>query len=272
MTLGVKFRVAQGSAQEARMKATWIGIIVATLYPLVIAPAMAASMEDKASKEVLAAMARTSTWGHPDEAAEFQGMQEYADGDYAKAMENFREGARYADKLSQLSIGLRYLNGEGVEKDPVQAYAWVALAAERKYPLYLVTRDKIWKSLNDDQRTQAKALLDELTPEYGDAVAKVRMEHVLRMTRSQMTGSLVGYGSSSTASLTPAQFAAANNLPKWAGPMPACSGKSIDGGPITGCGDLFVEWRWNPREYFQVRDAVWFGTVKVGPLQQADAN
>ena len=81
----------------------------------------AASMDDKASQEVLMAMGRTSTWGHPDEFGEFAGMSYYASGDYAKAMESFKLGARYADKLSQLSIGLMYLHGEGVvghEQEP----------------------------------------------------------------------------------------------------------------------------------------------------------
>jgi TPR repeat protein len=45
----------------------------------------------------------------------------------------------YADKPSQLSIGFLYLNGEGVEKDPVTALAWFELASERGYPMYVAT-------------------------------------------------------------------------------------------------------------------------------------
>lgn len=255
------------------MSAKGIGMMVATVLAWHAGAGWAASMDDKASKEVLAAMGRTSTWGHPDEDGEFRGMQYYADKRYDKAMENFLEGARYADKLSQLSIGLMYLNGEGVEKDPARACAWFALAAERKYPAYVATRERVWRTLDDTQRARATALLEQLMPEYGDAVAKVRMERVLRQTRSTMTGSLVGYGDSRTASMTPAQIAASEGgvaAAKWYGGFPACGARTIDAGPITGCGNLFVEWRWNPKEYFRVRDAVWFGTVKVGATEKVD--
>lgn len=258
------------------MKATRIGVVIVALSPLVGGAASAASIDDKASREVLAAMDRTSTWGHPDEQGEFQGMHYYASGNYARAMEGFLSGARYADKLSQLSIGLMYLNGEGVAKDPVKAYAWVALASERQYPAYLVTRDGIWNSLGEDQRAQAKALLDQLMPEYGDAVAKVRMERALRMARTEMTGSYVGYGSSATVQMTPAQFVAnmgGGAAQRWKGALPPCGAKTIDGGPITGCGNsLYAQWRWDPREYFRVRDATWFGTVKVGNFEPGDTH
>src|SRR5690242_11034200 len=140
----------------------------------------------KTSEEVLAAMDRTSTWGHPDLAAEFSGMHHYQAGRYPEAMADFKEAARYADKLSQLSIGLMYLNGQGVRKDPVAAFAWVAIAAERKYPQFTATRDGIWATLDASQREQAKALVEQLYGQYGDAVAKPRMAKVLRRYRARM--------------------------------------------------------------------------------------
>lgn len=224
----------------------------------------------KATDEVLAAMDRTSTWGHPDLANEFSGMHYYEAGHYKEALASFRTAARYADKLSQLSIGLMYLDGQGVEKDPVAAFAWVAIAAERKYPQFIATRDAIWAMLDAEQRERAKALVGRLYPEYGDATAKPRMAKVLRRNR-MVTGSLLGFGGSSVASLTPAQYM--TTLPpsrqeSSGGPMPPCGAHTIEGGPMTGCGNLYVEWRWNPDVYFKTRDAAWIGTVTVGPLQQ----
>ncbi|WP_019465959.1 tetratricopeptide repeat protein [Dyella japonica] len=252
------------------MEAKRIGLTV--LLSLVAGAALAASMEDPASREVLAAMGRTSTWGHPDEFGEFAGMRYYADGNYAKAMEYFRLGARYADKLSQLSIGLMYLHGEGVERDPATAYAWLSLAAERGYPRYVATRDELWKTLDAAQRAQATATLAQLSVVYGDAVAKPRMAKELRQAKGEMTGSYLGFGASSVETLTRAQFAAANpglGFAFGADPMPACGAKSIDGAPITGCGYLYVAWRWDAKEYFRIRDAVWTGTVKVGDAEKA---
>lgn len=233
------------------------------------------SIDDKESKLVLAAMARTPADGHPDEFGEFAGMQYYARGEYEKAIRYFEYGARYADKLSQLSIGLMYRNGEGVERNPVTAYAWLALAAERHFPRFVATRDAVWSELDATQREQARAELLRLTAEYGDAVAKPRMERALRRGRGEMTGSLVGYGGTGVVSVTVGQFI--NALPPnmanarlAPSPLPACSARTIDDARIPGCGDLYAKWRWDPKEYFYVRDAAWTGTVNVGEPEAAE--
>lgn len=233
----------------------------------------AAPLQDPQSQKVLAAMSNTSTWGHPDQYGEFTGMQRYATGDYKAAMKYFLIGARYADKLSQLSIGLIYLNGQGVHKDPVTAFAWIAIAAERKYPQFLATRDAVWAQLDAQQRELAKALVDELYPEYGDATAKRRMALRLRWTRSEMAGSYLGFGSDSVNSLTPGQFFQDSPNPKFTGHAPpACGAKTIGGAPMTGCGNVYVAWRRDPKQYFKARDSEWTGTVSVGAMKQVDAS
>ena len=65
-------------------------------------------------QKTLRAMNDASTWYHPDLFGEFAGVHRYAHREYAGAMKYFLIGAYYADKLSELSIGLMYLNGEGV--------------------------------------------------------------------------------------------------------------------------------------------------------------
>lgn len=221
------------------------------------------SMKDTDSQRLLNAMERTPTLGHPDLYGEFTGMQRYAAGNYKAAMKYFLIGARYADKLSQLSIGLMYLNGQGVKKDPVAAFAWIALAAERKYPKFLATRDAVWAGLDAAQREQARALVEKLYPEYGDATAKPRLATQLRLARSRLTGSMLGAQIGPMASLTPAEF-------KGEGAMPECGADTIAGLPITGCGVLDnVKWYWSPRDYFRERDAEMSGTVTVGQLRQA---
>ena len=227
-----------------------------------------APLQDAQSQEVLRAMSVSSTWGHPDEYGEFTGMQRYADGNFKAAMKYFLIGARYADKLSQLSIGLMYLNGQGVEKDPVAAFAWIAIAAERKYPQFLATRDAVWAQLDASQREQAKLLVEKLYADYGDPVAKHRMTLRLRWGRTQLTGSYLGFGSDSVSSVTPAQFFAGGN--KGSGAFPACGAKTIGGAPITGCGNIYASWRWDPKQYFEARDREWTGHVSVGALQSVD--
>jgi hypothetical protein len=221
--------------------------------------------EPKDPQRVLRAMDNTPTEGHPDEYNEFAGMHAYFAGNYPMAMKSFLEAARYADKLSQLSIGLMYLNGQGVQRDPVTAFAWVAIAAERKYPQFLATRDEIWSQLDARQRDQAKVLVDKLYAEYGDATAKPRMAMVLRRERTHQTGSYLGFGSDSVTSLTPTQFF---GIGGGTGGYPSCGSETIDGAAMTGCGNIYASWRWDPKEYFAVRDGAWTGTVSVGALQK----
>ncbi|WP_232820932.1 sel1 repeat family protein [Dyella sp. C11] len=218
-----------------------------------------ATMDDPLSQHVLAAMSRTTTWGHPDQMGEFAGMRYYADHNYAKAMKWFLEGARYADKLSQLSIGLMYLNGEGVDKDPVTAYAWVAIAAERQYPQFVATRDAIWDQLDDAQRQRAKTIYDTLYATYGDTVAKARMTHALRMARLDTMDFYLGSEVDTISA---------------GGPAGACAAPTIEGAPVIGCStrDYYAAWRWRPNKYFETRDALWTGTVSVGDAEQVKDN
>ncbi|HEY9130742.1 MAG TPA: sel1 repeat family protein [Dyella sp.] len=230
-------------------------------YSFAIALAIASSasgqtadMKDKASQDTLDAMRHAYTAGHPDEQGEYAGMLAYAKGDYVTALAEFKSGARYADKFSQLNIGLMYLNGEGVAKDPVEAFAWIAIAAERKYPQFLATRDRIWSQLDAAQREQGKARVEALYTEYGDAAAKPRMERALRRGLSDMTGTGLGY---------PTGQSVYTDLPG----LHAQCGKASNFVLVLGCGDLYAKARWQPNQYFQTRDQVWTGTVTVGSLQ-----
>lgn len=213
---------------------------------------------DATTERVLTAMNNASTWGHPDLFGEFTGMRLYSEGHYQAAIKYFKYGARYADKLSQLSIGLMYANGQGVDKDPVTACAWLAMAAERKYPAFVATRDRVCEALTPAQHDQAVAVLDKLMPEYGDKVAKLRMTKALRLAKMQTTGSRLGFDSGITT---------ANTRPDCGGPTVASGGINA---PVAGCSssDFWSPWRWDPKKYFTTRDAQWRGTVTVGSMEE----
>lgn len=228
------------------------------------APADAIPTTDQEVRETLRAMADASTWGHPDQFGQFGGMRRYAAGDYADALSYFRIGARYADKLSQLCIGLMYLNGQGVPRDPVLAYAWVATSAERDYPQFVATRDRIWRNLDPAQKARAKDALAKIQGEYGDKVAKRRMNNELAYWRSQMTGSRTGFNSG-VKHLDKAML-------EGGVPNAACSRRTVGGAPVAGCGgEVYAAWRWDPKQYYRVVDAGWRGTVTVGELEQVPA-
>lgn len=207
---------------------------------------------DPQVEKIITAMNNASTWGHPDLFGEYSGMRLYSEGHYKAALKYFKYGARYADKLSQLSIGLMYEDGQGVEKDPVTACAWLALAAERKFPSFIATRDRVCEALTPAQHDQAVAVLDKLMPEYGDAVAKKRMVRALDMAKTEGTGSRLGFDSGIYTT----------------GVKQNCGGPTAGNSPVAGCGstDFWSPWRWDPKKYFAARDAKWRGTVTVGSM------
>lgn len=233
------------------------------LAALVIALALGAAPSSRAEdpeldasmQRLLRAMNDASTWGHPDQFGEFAGVRHFAAHDYAGALKYFKMGAYYADKLSQLSIGLMYLNGNGVAKDPVTAYAWIAVSAERGYPQFLATRDHLWSELTPAQRDQAKEAAYKLYETYGDPVAKPRMETQLRLALFQMTGSRTGFDSG---------ILHASARQDCAGATVEVAGVAV---PRAGCGgDFWAPSRWDPKQYFAARDAQWKGTVTVGAI------
>lgn len=214
-------------------------------------------LNDPEVQKILRGMADASTWYHPDLFGEFAGMRRYAHHDYAGALKFFKIGAYYSDKLSALSIGMMYLNGEGVAKDPVKAYAWLVVAAERDYPDFISTRDRVKASLTPVQLQQAQPIVDEIAAKYGDKVAKHRLIVQLNQGRMNITGSHTGFDSGIVEL----------NTGHCGGPSVEIGGEAM---PKAGCGgNVFAKWRWDPKTYFAVRDSRWKATVSVGAIKDA---
>lgn len=211
--------------------------------------------ESEQVKEYLKNIRNSSTWGHPDLFGEYAGMSRYAKGDYKGAMKYFKIGARYADKLSQLAIGLMYGAGLGVEKDPVKSCAWLALSAQRNFPKFVATRDAQCSKLTAAQRAEAVDEVEKLLPEYGDKVAMARMARELRHARTEMTGSRVGFDMGVTSAIGGAD----GNINANSGPTVVDFGKKF-----------WAPWRWDPDKYFAARNAMWTGTVTVGDVESTD--
>jgi uncharacterized protein len=214
-------------------------------------------LKDPNVQKTLRAMNDASTWYHPDLFGEFAGVKRYVNKEYAGAMKYFQIGAYYADKFSQMSIGLMYVNGEGVPKDPLTGYAWLDISAEREYPDFVATRDRVKASLTPDELQRAQAIRDKLALRYADKVAKPRMEQQLRFGREQMTGSHLGFD----------QGVKHDSFKKT-----LCKGGVYIGGialPEAGCGgdDIYADSRWKPEKYFARRDSQWKATVTVGEIE-----
>jgi len=240
---------------RVRFGKLWLAAIVLAFAGL--AHAETDPLDDPEVQKTLRGMADASTWYHPDQFGEFAGMRYYAHHQYEQAMKYFEIGAYYADKLSQLSIGLMYLNGEGVAKDPVTAYAWFGVAAERDYPDFVATRDRTKATLSPEQLEKAAQVRSKLDERYADAVAKPRMVKQLHQGQAQLTGSRTGFDYGVTQQAN----------------KPTCGPSVIVGGeetPSAGCGgkSLYSKSRWDPKQYFASRDAEWKATVSVGAIEQ----
>jgi hypothetical protein len=186
---------------------------------------------------------------HPDQRFRLLGNNARNSGRYQEALKYFRRAARYADKLSQGAIAEMYLNGEGIERDRALAYAWMDLAAERGSRFLLAHRERYWSELTPAERTRAIQVGEDLYAEYGDEVAKPRLERILVTTRRKVTGSRAGWVGNLSICISP----------------PDCS--------VTVTGEQYYADRyWRPKKYWDWQDRIILtprkeGGVDVGPLE-----
>ena len=130
---------------------------------------------------------------HPDLRWRREGMLAYDRGKLELAASYFRRAARYADKPSQAMYAEMLWEGRGVAPDRPMAYAWMDLAAERAYPAFLGKRERYWAGLDAAGRARALEVGQDVYAEYGDVVAKPRLETILERASRNVTGSRVGF-------------------------------------------------------------------------------
>ena len=216
---------------------------------------------------------------HPDEHYRRLGFDAWKEGHRDAAVRYLQHAARYADKGAQLGLAFVYLEGTGAAAaDPVTAYAWSDLAAERGYKEFLVVRERIWKSLDATQQQRARQVGTRLYAEYGDAVAKPRLEALLRAGLARKTGSRTGTGTGTlaVAQIGPSQRA---SILAHAGSHPTAASAN---GPslqlailfesLTGDADpyYYSDANWQPEQYWARKDAIWRkveGAVEIAPLK-----
>ena len=185
---------------------------------------------------------------HQDIKYRMHGMTAYKAKRFEDAMRFFRRASFFADKPSQGMVAEMYWNGEGVPRDPVQAYIWMDLAAERGYVGFLGLRERYWQALTEAERARAVEEGQAVFARFGDAAAKPRYEHQLRIGRREMTGSRTGFNRGVSIEV----------------PGPAGS-QSIPG-------TKFYDPRyWDAKKYWAWQDGVWkkpkIGRVTIGDIE-----
>lgn len=92
----------------------------------------------------------------PAQAGFKDGMAAHRQGNYDRALKEFRKGAAKGEGLAIFSLGFMYFKGQGVKRDPAQAHMWFDLAAAQLPPganrnRARTNRDKMAKDLNPGQ-------------------------------------------------------------------------------------------------------------------------
>lgn len=219
------------------------------LCALPTAPAFAQAAEDGDERLVMSSSAFLNA--HPDLRERMAGLRAYRKGQYEEAFKRFRRAARYADKPSQAMVAEMYWDGIGVAQDRALGYAWMDLAAERRYPMMLAKRENYWNALDEATRARALEVGAEVYAEYGDEVGRPRLARELRFAKRNTTGSRVG----SVGALTIV--------------IPTPSGEQVVDGTA-----FYAEKFWDVDQYLQWQDDDWNyyaeGTVDVGEVMQAD--
>ena len=94
----------------------------------------------------------------------------YEKGKYAEAFYAFKNLAYIGDKSSQFNLGVMYFRGEHVQSDPVEAYAWIVVAAERGDESFLKTKKIIFGKFNEKEQLAAVDRADLYLNKYGREV------------------------------------------------------------------------------------------------------
>ena len=100
-------------------------------------------------------------------------MELYNNKEYEEAFAYLMNLAEVGNGTAQYNISLMYSKGEGVPKDPVQAYAWTRMAADTlKNEAYAKSAEEILNSLSAADRKTAADLALELTTRLGAEALK----------------------------------------------------------------------------------------------------
>ncbi|WP_127477814.1 sel1 repeat family protein [Sulfurivermis fontis] len=95
-----------------------------------------------------------------------EGMAAYEQGNYTAAYAEFLQAARQGDMRAQGKLGGLYLYGVGVEKNYIEAYAWLDLAAGQGDTSAEKFRDAIADQLTIKQMREAAVLAEDYYDKY----------------------------------------------------------------------------------------------------------
>ena len=142
-----------------------------------------------------AALAAKPVFETPDQKELVRAAHSLKKGREKDAVAKFKRAAEWGNKDAQKTLGLMYVKGMGVTKDWAMGYAWLDLASSLGNSAIISTRDQVYASMNDDEKSRVQAYASELNEDYSDRLALQRREEWVRKQKRQMTGSRTGSSS-----------------------------------------------------------------------------
>lgn len=91
-------------------------------------------------------------------------MLEYGEGvkqDHARAAALHQKAAESGSIGAQHSLGMMYYQGKGVRTNKINAYIWLAMAADNGYESVNIARDRVAQELSESGLVQAKRAYEE---------------------------------------------------------------------------------------------------------------
>ena len=79
----------------------------------------------------------------------------YEEKNYPEAFYAFKNLAYIGDKESQFNLGVMYFRGEHVEKDAIEAYAWMHVASENDIEKFIRIKNILYKKLGEKEQHAA---------------------------------------------------------------------------------------------------------------------
>ena len=89
--------------------------------------------------------------------------------DYSKAFELWKQSAYKGAASSQFMLGVMYKDGNGVERDDAEAYAWMKIALEGGYKLATDVLIELSRRMTPQQKHDATARVDALKSQIDQA-------------------------------------------------------------------------------------------------------
>lgn len=119
--------------------------------------------------------------------------QLYEQARFSQALEIYRDRlAPIGDKYAQYMVGYLHQQGQGMVADPVNAYAWLRLAAQRGDPTLLAAMEQQREALSTQQIAQGEQTYQVLNASLGDLALLRKLIRVDQDCVRSGTGSRVG--------------------------------------------------------------------------------